>query len=65
MSSAIAVTESSRELSKWQRKLLPYMTRFLIVLAVGFFAISIYDVYEMKSFVKTETSERTLAALNS
>src|SRR5690349_8255408 len=63
MSSPAATDSSSRELSKWQRKLLPYMTRFLIILAAGFFAISMYDVYEMKSFVKTETSERSLARI--
>jgi hypothetical protein len=51
-------SSDTRELAKWQRKLLPYMTRFLAILAIGFFGLSMYDVYEMRSFVKSETSER-------
>jgi hypothetical protein len=53
-------TSDSRELSKWQRRLLPYMTRFLVLLAIGFFGLCIYDVYETRSFVSSETSERAL-----
>lgn len=45
----------SRDLAKWQRKLLPFTTRFLAVMAIGFFALSIYDVYEMRSFVQSES----------
>jgi len=48
----------SRDLARWQRKLLPYMARFLVVLAFAFFGLSIYDMYEMRTFVKSETSER-------
>jgi len=44
----------SRDLIKWQKKLLPFTTRFLAVLAIAFFALSIFDVYEMRSFVKSE-----------
>jgi hypothetical protein len=45
----------SRDLIKWQKKLLPFTTRFLAVLAIAFFALSIFDVYEMRSFVKSES----------
>jgi uncharacterized membrane protein len=46
-----------RELVRWQRKLLPYMSRFLVVLAIGFFAISLVGVYEMRNFVKSESTQ--------
>jgi uncharacterized membrane protein len=46
-----------RELARWQRKLLPFMSRFLVVMAIGFFAISLVDVYEMRNFVKNESTQ--------
>ncbi|ABF41707.1 hypothetical protein Acid345_2706 [Candidatus Koribacter versatilis Ellin345] len=46
-----------RETARWQRKLLPYMTRFLIVIAIGFFAISLLEMYEMRNFVKNEATQ--------
>jgi hypothetical protein len=52
---ATANTEQ-RELLRWQRKLLPFMSRFLVVLAMTFFAISLADVYEMRNFVRNESS---------
>ena len=45
----------SRELLKWQRNLLPFTTRFLIVIAIAFFLLSMFDVYQMRKFVKDET----------
>lgn len=36
--------------------LLRYMTRFLVILAIGFFALSLYDMYAMRAFMKNETS---------
>src|ERR1700742_3807070 len=50
--SANLSASSAQELGRWQRKLLPYMMRFLIVLALVFFGLSIYDVYEIRSFVR-------------
>jgi len=47
----------ARELARWQRKLLPFMSRFLVILAIAFFALSIFDVYEMRSFVRNESSQ--------
>jgi len=54
--SAPEITEH-RELLRWQRKLLPFMSRFLVVLAIGFFAISLFDVYEMQKFAKIESTQ--------
>jgi hypothetical protein len=46
-----------REITRWQRKLLPFMSRSLVVLAIGFFAISLVDVYEMRDFIKSESTQ--------
>jgi hypothetical protein len=46
-----------RELARWQRKLLPFMSRFLVVMAMGFFVISLIDVYAMRNFVKNESTQ--------
>lgn len=56
----VATPESSiyarRELARWQHKLLPFMSRFLIVLAIAFFAVSAVDVYQTRMFVRNESS---------
>lgn len=44
------------ELARWQRKQLPFMSRFMVVLAIGFFAISAIDVYETRLFIKNEST---------
>ena len=46
----------AREVARWQRKLLPFMIRFMVVIAVGFFALSAYDVYEVRRFVANDSS---------
>ncbi len=46
----------TREVSRWQRKLLPFMIRFMVVIAIGFFALSTYDVYEVRRFVANDSS---------
>jgi tellurite resistance protein TehA-like permease len=46
---------------QWQRKLLPLMTRFLVVLAVTFFILSLVDVYEMRNFVRDEANQSVRA----
>jgi hypothetical protein len=33
------------------------MSRFLVVLAIGFFFISTVDMYEVRNFVKTDSSQ--------
>jgi hypothetical protein len=45
---------SSNELLKWQRKLLPLMTRFLIALAILFFVFSAFHLYQVSTFIETE-----------
>jgi hypothetical protein len=52
-----------RELERWQRKLLPFMSRFLVVLAITFFAISLVDMYEMRKFVKSESMQAIRAKM--
>jgi hypothetical protein len=47
----------TRELARWQRRLLPFMSRSLVVLALIFFGLSVYDVYEMRSFVRQDTTQ--------
>jgi hypothetical protein len=50
-------TAESRELLLWQRKLLPFMSRFLVVLAIIFFAISLTDMYQMRNFIQAESGQ--------
>ncbi len=46
----------ARELAMWQRKLLPFMIRFIVVTAIAFFALSGYNVYELQQFIASENS---------
>jgi hypothetical protein len=55
--------EDTAERSRWQRKLLPYMTRFLVAMAAIFFALSMLDVHEMRSFVKREAGDGARAQI--
>lgn len=41
----------ARELAAWQRKLLPFMTIFLVIMSIVFFSITLMSVYEMRSFI--------------
>jgi len=47
----------TRQLAKWQTRLLPFMTHSLVLLALIFFGLSIYDVYEMRSFVRSDNTQ--------
>jgi hypothetical protein len=64
---SIAATSSieveRRDLLRWQRKLLPFMSGFLVVLAVGFFAMSLVSAYETRSFVKSESTQTARAEI--
>jgi len=42
------------ELVKWQRQLLPLMTRFIIALAAVFFCFSAVHLYQVSQFIETE-----------
>ncbi|SRR5260370_24545986 len=46
------------EIIRWQRRLLPFMSRFLVVLAIGFFAISLVDMYEMHNSIQGTENTR-------
>jgi hypothetical protein len=44
----------NQELLRWQRRLLPFMTRFIVVLALAFFALSVFHLFEIGRFVEAE-----------
>jgi hypothetical protein len=54
--SASATVVEVRELAMWQRKLLPFMIRFIIATAVAFFLLTGYNVYQMQQFISSENS---------
>jgi hypothetical protein len=56
---------SEKELLRWQRKLLPFMVAFMVALAVAFFAMSIYDVLQVKDAVFMEHGENIRAIMQS
>lgn len=53
-------TSTARDVERWQRRLLPYMSRFLVVLALGFVLVSLFDEYQMRSFLKQESTKNAL-----
>jgi hypothetical protein len=57
MSEQIPEERISRADRRWQRRLLPFMTGALIVLAILFFAISFYDAREVRGFVAMQGQE--------
>jgi hypothetical protein len=46
-----------RELDQWQRRLLPFMIRFIVLMAVAFFVFSGIHVYQVTRFIQTEDGE--------
>lgn len=46
----------SQDDQKWQRKLLPFTTRFLVGMVVIFFAFSMFNFYQMQNFLKDEAA---------
>jgi uncharacterized membrane protein len=50
-------TDANFELVRWQGRLLPFMSRFLVALAVGFFVISLVEVNEVRKFVTIESTQ--------
>jgi hypothetical protein len=55
----------SRELVRWQQKLLPFTTKFVVVLAFVFFAFSMFDIWQVRSFVQGEHSTDIRAEVKS
>jgi hypothetical protein len=53
---------TNRELSKWQRRLLPFMTSFIAAMAAAFFCFSGLHLYQVTKFIETEHGQniRTL-----
>jgi hypothetical protein len=43
-----------RELARWQRRLLPFMTGFIVVMAALFFIFSGLHLYQVSNFIETE-----------
>jgi hypothetical protein len=62
-SSSALADSGRRELRRWQRRLLPFMTGSLVLLALVFFALSLYDVYEMRAFLGAETAQTSRAGV--
>jgi hypothetical protein len=57
-----AVRTSTRDLLRWQRRLLPFMTGFIVAMAVLFFCFSGLHLYQVSGFIETEHGQniRTL-----
>lgn len=53
----IPLVKHDPELAKWQKKLLPVMTLFVIALAVAFFLLSTRTLGHVNEFVQTEHGE--------
>jgi len=43
-----------RDLARWQRRLLPFMTSFVIAMAVLFFAFSGFHLYQVTNFIESQ-----------
>ncbi len=46
--------DASRDLAHWQLRLLPFMTRFIVVMAVAFFVFSGLHIYQVTKFIQAE-----------
>jgi len=53
----IAAPEAQRELARWQSRLLPFMTRFIVVMAAAFFVFSGVHIYQVTRFIQTEDGQ--------
>ena len=51
------------DLLKWQRRLLPFTTRFLVIIAIAYFALSVFEVYEMQRVVRDDTAGKVRAEI--
>ncbi|HEY2914476.1 MAG TPA: hypothetical protein VGK21_14025 [Candidatus Angelobacter sp.] len=48
------VSVANRDLVRWQNRLLPFMTRFIVFVSVAFFALSIVNLVQINGFVRGE-----------
>jgi hypothetical protein len=59
-----AANEAAKnELLKWQSRLLPFMTTFIVVMAAAFFFFSGWHVYQVTTFLETEHGENIRALI--
>jgi hypothetical protein len=42
------------DLVRWQRRLLPFMMRFIVVLAIVFFGLSVFNLLQIGNFIEAE-----------
>ncbi len=49
-----ADTDGRRDLAQWQRRLLPFMSRFIVSMAAVFFVFSGIHIYQVTRFIQTE-----------
>ena len=54
-----------RELVRWQRHLLPFMTGFVVVMAAAFFIFSGLHLYQVTSFIEEEHGQNIRALIES
>ena len=53
-----------RDVVRWQKRLLPFMSRFMVVLAIVFFALTAWDAYETRVYVKNESAATIRARID-
>jgi hypothetical protein len=53
----IPTPDDGRELILWQRRLLPFMTRFIVVMAAAFFVFSGIHIYQVTRFIQMEDGQ--------
>jgi len=51
------VVDEHRDLAMWQRRLLPFMMRFIVVMAAAFFIFSGIHIYQVTRFIQVEDGQ--------
>ena len=54
-----------KELIRWQHKLLPFTTRFLVVIVVGYFLFSMFEFYEMRGLLQGDETAKVRSEIES
>lgn len=60
-----AARPADRELVRWQRRLLPFMTGFVVAMAAVFFIFSGLHLYQVTAFIETEHGQNIRALIES
>jgi hypothetical protein len=58
-------TKIDLELVRWQRRLLPFMAGFVVMMAVAFFCFSGLHLYQVTAFIETEHGQNIRAQIES